>query len=209
MTESTQARIIEYLHKNQSAAAAELAQALIVTKGDVQYHLKLLEQNGAIQRLPQDARRRKGRGRPSVFFQLSPQSKPDSLAPLAGALLDALLLPLKGAHEHPSVALSSVAAALFGHPEPLPSLTQTLNQVVTLLNRYPYQARWEARRAGPCILLKNCPYAKLLPDHPELCQLDQQALQQMLHRPVHLDARIDFQRPSSACVFRVSAIPSG
>ncbi len=208
MRDDTRARIIDYLQKNQSASAAELAQALIVTKGDVQYHLKLLEQEEAIRRLPAGAQRHKGRGRPSILFQLSPQSKPDNLAGLAAALLEALLPSLTDQEDENSAALDQVARVLFGSDEPLPSLTQTLNQVVTALNRYPYQARWEARRIGPCILLKNCPYAHILPDHPELCRLDQRALQLLLRRPVQLDASIDFQRPSSACVFRVSAIPS-
>ncbi len=206
MNDDTQARIIAYLQKNHSAAAAELAQALIVTKGDVQYHLKLLEQAGSIRRMPRGAQRQKGRGRPSVLFQLAPESRPDNLAGLASALLAALLSPSAGSEESRSAALDQVAAALFGSLEPAPRLSQSLNRVVAMFNQYPYQARWEARRVGPCILLKNCPYAQILPEHPELCQLDQRALQLLLRRPVQLDARIDFQRPSSACVFRVSAV---
>ncbi len=207
MSEDTQTRIIEYLQKNQSATAAELAQALMVTKGDVQYHLKLLKQVGTIRRLAQTVQR-KSRGRPSLLFQLSPLSQPDNLAGLASALLEALL-PTTAAEldEAQTAAFDRLASALFGSPELLPSLTQTLNQVVARLNRYPYQARWEARRVGPCILLKNCPYAQILPEHPELCRLDLHALQLLLQRPVQIDARIDFQRPSSACVFRVSATP--
>ncbi len=208
MSADTQTRIVEYLQKNQSATAAELAQALIVTKGDVQYHLKLLEQEGSIRRLQQTVQRHKGRGRPSILFQLLPQAQPDNLAGLASALLE-VLLP-DSDHEWDtaqSAALERLARVLFGSQEILPSLTQTLNQVVARLNRYPYQARWEARRVGPCILLKNCPYVQILPEHPELCKLDQYALQLLLQRPVQMDARIDFQRPSSACVFHVSAIP--
>jgi len=48
-----------------------------------------------------------------------------------------------------------------------------------------YQARWEAHVDAPHIIFGHCPYAAILPDHPEFCELDKLLLEMLS------DLRID------------------
>jgi len=83
-------------------------------------------------------------------------------------------------------------------------LTQALYQSVQQLNEMHYQARWEARAEAPRVILGHCPYASVLTEHPEICQLDASLLEEMLGQPVEQAARLAKDgRGMTYCAFRI------
>ncbi len=104
--------------------------------------------------------------------------------------------------EAKTALLQKLAQALLGSYSPAPNPTQRFTQAVSFLDRHGYRARWEAHLRGPRILLRNCPYAALLPQHPELCDLDANLLQSLLHMPVTQVTRVDLNSGQPpACIF--------
>ncbi len=51
-------------------------------------------------------------------------------------------------------------------------MTDRLSRAVEFLNRRGYTARWELTAEGYLFHTECCPYERLAPDHPELCQMD-------------------------------------
>jgi predicted ArsR family transcriptional regulator len=83
-------------------------------------------------------------------------------------------------------------------------LTQALYQSVQQLNEMHYQARWEARADAPRVIFGHCPYAAVLAEHPEICQLDVSLLEEMLGQPVEQTARLAKDgRGMTYCAFRI------
>jgi hypothetical protein len=79
---------------------------------------------------------------------------------------------------------------------------QSLQNAIKILNVHHYQASWEARLNGPRFYLRNCPYAALLGDHPELCNMDRLILETLIKKPVHQIAKMGFGLEVSLfCVF--------
>jgi predicted ArsR family transcriptional regulator len=69
------------------------------------------------------------------------------------------------------------------------------------LSALHYEPRWEARAAGPEIILGHCPFASIIARHPELCQLDAHLLEQGLVRQA---AKLEpNQRGLPICIFAV------
>lgn len=205
MSPSTRKRVLDYLVEHRRASAPELSRALSMTRANMRYHLEKLLADGAIEPEPPKADAIKERGRPIQVFRLSMTTRPNNLVQLANILLDqAFAGNLSESHKGP--LLSKLARCLAGDEELSPRLTQRLNRAVQLLNQKRYQARWEARAAAPHVTFRNCPYAAILPDHPELCQMDALLLEYLLQLPVEQTARMDiFSGKPAACVFSIGA----
>ncbi len=90
------------------------------------------------------------------------------------------------------------------------SLSQRLYETVRQLNQYHYQARWEAHRDAPRLILGHCPYSAVIEQHPELCQADAILLNALLHAEVHQLARLARDRQGILyCMFWVGKPDSG
>lgn len=196
MSATTRERILEVIAQSKAASVIELSRQLHTTVANVRYHLQPLLAEQIIEAIP-PAADRPLRGRPATRFRLSAQSRPADLACLSADLL-AILLD----RENQDAALARIAhqrctaASIQGSP------IQRLNLAVDFLNQHAYQARWEARRAGPHIRLSNCPFAPILAGFPQLCQIDRLMLAKLLGARAEL---IDGYRPEGdfpvACVF--------
>ena len=119
-----------------------------------------------------------GRGRPTHIYMLTRTAQPDGLAALARALLDELSATRNPAQREARLGrvaevLRADAGAEGGH------LTQRLNAAVGRMTELNYHAHWEARAAGPQVILGNCPYAAIIEEHPELCHMDAAMLSAM------------------------------
>lgn len=178
MNESTRDRILETIAQMHSASVAELGQQLHTTVANIRYHLGSLLADQVIEVIPPIADRAHP-GRPAKRFRLSASVKPSDLSELSSDLLSLLIDPAQTAEER-SAALVKIASIRIGGATTQGAPAQRLNQAVDFLNRHAYQARWEARRGGPEVRLGNCPYAVLLPEHPEMCQIDRLMLQGLL-----------------------------
>jgi predicted ArsR family transcriptional regulator len=199
--DTTRQRILEQLSSKHSLSASELSQALGTTAANMRHHLGILLREGAIEIIEQ--RPGAGRGRPTHLFALTQQARAHNLDRLADALLRELLEGLQP--EERLAALRRVARRLGGQPGGVGTLTQRLNACVSLLNTLNYQARWEARSSGPRLVFAHCPYASILPEHPELCQLDASLLEGLLEAPISQTARLAASRQGGkVCIFNVS-----
>ena len=181
----TRQQIVEYLQTNRTATPIELSRALQVTAANIRHHLKQLKQNGLVEVVGTQPLR--GRGRPMKLYSLTENALQHNLEGLASALLHTLPNDpdLKGEK------LAEIAANLLGDYAPSANMHARLNQAVEHLNALQYLAAWEASPSGPRVLLHNCPYALILDEHPELCQMDAALLSQLLAQPAEQTAKLE------------------
>jgi predicted ArsR family transcriptional regulator len=180
---TTRQRLLETLETRQIASAADLARALSLSAANLRRCLAALAAEGLVEVI--DQRQPAGRGRPAQRYRLTRQTHQHNLAGLAGALLDHWLAACPP--EDRPACWRQLAAQLAGAGAgggPLPAnFTQRLYQGIRRLNDLAYQARWEAHAQAPRLILEHCPYAALLPAHPELCQLDVYLLEALFAVP--------------------------
>jgi predicted ArsR family transcriptional regulator len=173
-----------------------------MTSANVRHHLSILLDEGAIQ--VAGKRQAHGPGRPSFLYMLTDQVRQHNLGVLASALLREQLESTDG--EAQSRALKSIARRLGGGKAgpTNASLTQRLQRAVERLNQQHYDARWEAHAEAPQIILGHCPFAEILPDHPELCRIDSYQLEGLLGAPVRHKAKLARDsRGRTYCLFAV------
>ena len=200
--ESTRTRILDYLHEHPVASVSTLSKAWGLTRADIRYHLNMLSEEGLIELVPRDAAQPARRGRPAQTYRLSAQAAPNNLPALCHVLLSAYL---DGSQEPTESRLRALAERLAQPCPPSANLTRRLSLVVEVLSRYAYRPRWEAGAQGPRILLRTCPYAAILSQHPELCQMDRYLLEILLQMPLRQTARLNaLTGHPPACVFTAS-----
>lgn len=172
----------------------------MVTPADIRYHLAALRDQNLV--TPFRVRTSEKRGRPQTCWSLALPARDHNLVALASALLDEIKIPRdeRAYHSH----LDELAR----HMAPVPngvnhSLAQRLTLAIRHLNASFYQARWEAHTAGPRIYLHHCPYAALVPQHAELCELDARILSQLVEAGVTQIAQVEINHAPD-CVFIVN-----
>lgn len=199
-------RLLDYVQTHQPVSATEIGLAMRMTAANARHHLAILEEQGLVEvlgkRLPA------GKGRPIHLYSLSKQARGQNLDRLAGALLgealDGLPLP-EAAGVLQRIANRMIDGALVeGASKTNRTLTRRLNEAIPILNDQNYLARWEAHAEAPRLILGNCPYAAILADHPQLCQLDGHLLEQLLASPVIQLAKLERDAQGTPhCLFRV------
>jgi predicted ArsR family transcriptional regulator len=181
-------RILDHLQTKQIVSALEVSRALSMTPANARHHLAILVDEGAV-KITGD-RPPSGRGRPAYLYSPARQAQQHNLDRLASGLLEEFFKRLP--EEEQREALRRIARRFQGE-EPgkgAGSLTQRLNQAVKRLNDLHYQARWEAHAQAPRLTLGHCPFAAILPAHPELCQMDADLLEGLLGVPAQQTARL-------------------
>jgi predicted ArsR family transcriptional regulator len=163
-------KVLTYFMKTRTASAREISRALKMSVATVRHHLRVMVGDGRLE--ISFTRGLDGRGRPEKVYSL-PQS---ALGHNLSALGDAVL-----AEAGASVRMEALAKRLAGesnfanHP-----LARRLNLTVEKLNEMNYHARWEAGPQGPRLIFTHCPYAAIIAKHPELCQMDEILLAELL-----------------------------
>jgi len=195
---STRQRLLELLKNRNNQTAAELSRALGVTQADARYHLSKMVNEGLIVVVGQQRAGR--RGRPARRYALAEAALKDNFDLLSSALLTITLADLS--QEEQKSFLCRVAAALVGETDLQGPLSQRLVRAIEKLNELGYVSRWEAHATAPRLILENCPFAKLLNQHPQLCQLDACMLEILLdERVLQIESRAD--NPSNDCIYIV------
>jgi predicted ArsR family transcriptional regulator len=193
--QETRQGILNYLRTNHQATPTELSHSLQVTAANIRHHLGILLEQGMVVVVGQSVPC--GRGRPRQFYALNSSVQANNLAQLASALLGCIP-PDQYEALLPKVARTLAGENLGLHPNP----TQRLYQAVQHLNALNYRARWEARAGGPRVMLEHCPYAPILDQHPELCQMDGYLVAGLTGLDVRQTARIEYgSAGSKACIF--------
>lgn len=180
MTTTTRQKIIEYLKRNRTVSCRELARALQMTPANARHHLGILAADGRVEIFNQ---RQKGRGRPEKVYRLAGTLAGDNLSMLA----DALLMEAGWKVDFEAVGRRIAGESITTSQ----SLMRRLVSAIERLNTMRYQARWEAGAEGPRIILGHCPYAAIIENHPELCQMDAALLGRLLGGEIRQEAKLE------------------
>ena len=167
-------KVLAHLKKARPASAREIARALKMSAPNVRHHLSVLRSDGRVEFVA--VNNREGRGRPEKMYSLSQAALGDNLSALASALLTEAGKKLNV----DAIARHILDSSQFIN---LP-VTKKLVLLVEKLNEMHYQARWEAGAEGPRVIFGRCPFAKIIENHPELCQIDRAMLELALSRPI-------------------------
>jgi predicted ArsR family transcriptional regulator len=179
---TTRQRILEYIQYRRTAAIEDLSVVLHFTRANIRHHIKQLLEEGL---LVEVGKRKSGRrGRPVLLYSLSEHIESHNFDNLASAAMD-ILFSQDGEKKNQNIKM---VASILSQRENITGKTPSkrLLQAVQILNKMNYQARWEAHDDGPRVIFNHCPYAALLPEHPELCQVDTKLLEEMLDSPAIL-----------------------
>jgi predicted ArsR family transcriptional regulator len=198
-------RVLEYVQAHYPVTAADLSQALRMTQANARHHLAVLQERGLVQ--PAGQRPARDRGRPAQRYMPSEQILGHNLDQLAAALLG-WLKSHAGASEleeawH-NLAGQIIQEGSAGQPPSNENLSRRLYRTVHRLNELHYQARWEAWRGAPRLILGHCPYAAVIDQHPELCRMDAHILETLAQAQVE---QIEKLAPDTQgalhCIFRI------
>lgn len=175
MKPKTQLRILDHIRRHQTASVRELSQFLGMTGANIRHHIVMLESNDLIEIV---CLRKKGRGRPAHIYGVSRHLMGNGLDVLAGNLLEIWLLSETDGNR--DNLMRTLGERLAGPRDDMLTDTNRLSRALEKLNEMHYQARWEARAAGPRFILGYCPYAAIISEHPELCRMDKFLLEAKL-----------------------------
>lgn len=195
--QATRQSILDFLGTRGSASAQQMAQAFGMSTQNLRRHLRILEQRGLIA-VSQPAA--SGRGRPQLTYSLTAHAQPDHLAGLSRALLQGLR----------PASLRPLAQRLLGQPSGLQSqrparnTSQRLVAAMRQLEPMGYRPRWEARPGGPQVVLGHCPFAAIIDQHPELCQVDAHMLEELLGADAEQASKLQpGPQGIPQCIFRI------
>ena len=183
-------KVLTYFTKTRTASAREISRGLKMSPATVRHHLRVLTADGRLEMT--FVRGREGRGRPEKVYSLPRSALGDNLAALGEAVL---------AEAGTSIQMAMLAKHLAGDTDfSGQPVARRLNASVEKLNQMNYHARWEAGPQGPRLIFGHCPYAALIGKHPELCQMDEALLEQLMGETVAQMFKLG-KEGSSLCVF--------
>jgi len=203
-------QLFDFIKNHHLVVTAEISRALNMTEANVRHHLTILQNQGLVEVV--GSRRTQGKGRPAQLFRISRQSMGHNLDKLAGALLSELN---QSSETNIEDLLQNVACRLVdkqiykGAGKRFKStlgdhFVKRLHYTIEYLNKLNYRARWEAHSESPRIILGYCPYADILPEHPELCSLEGYLLEELLGVPVTQISKLTTdERGIPTCTFHV------
>ncbi|MGE5221131.1 MAG: helix-turn-helix transcriptional regulator [Omnitrophica WOR_2 bacterium] len=198
---TTRQRILEFLQVKRSASVSELSRAIHLTRANIRHHLSILADEGVVEVI--SLRPTGGRGRPVQVYGLTQQALQHNLDGLATALLDEIARRMP-TQEYDDFLRQMAARLAAGGQSESRNPSQRLLRAVLQLNQMNYQARWEAHAQAPHVIFAHCPYASILPDHPELCRFDRLLLESLLSMDIDQVARLEVSASGiPQCIFAV------
>ena len=181
MIQETRRHILEILKQHGDLTVDEIVNILHqraekkVTAATVRHHLDVLKENGMVDN--PHVRRRDTPGRPQYVFSLTEKGSdffPSNYAGLASGLLNQIKANLPSGQIN--VILEATAREMASKaeiPRGLP-IEERLDIVIQHLNRQGYDAQWKQapERDGYILETSNCPYAKVVASHDDVCGVD-------------------------------------
>jgi predicted ArsR family transcriptional regulator len=209
MSEKISDFIISFLQRNKISSVLELSQAIGVSKSAIQYQIQKLVKDNLVESIMIEKGNTNGipeigsggRGRPTLYYRLSSKTFPDNLDHLADHLLSNFLA-INSADN-----IRQIAERMFVKANTYSEVVFSLNELILILNQHHYRASWEASKYGPRIIFRNCPYARIIYNHPELCLMDAYVIDHFSNSTVTQTSKINTNGglPMS-CIFEI--IPS-
>lgn len=196
MQPTTEELILDVLKKHRLVSTTELSRILFMTKPNIHYHLKKMLKKRMIEAVKEDFLFSQRPGRPELFYRLSPIAAGNNITQLCDLLLEQ--------QKNKKKIYQYLAHRLLPRPQESTPMPILLRSLVAEMNSRAYACRWEAHKTGPIITFSNCPYAAIIDQHPDLCQMDVCLLESYLSFPVEQITRIDKKTQiSNECRFSV------
>lgn len=190
-TESPAWQIVEYLQRHASATIKELEQVLGITSTAVRQHLTGLQAAGYVARSTVNA----GVGRPYHAYVATEESRKlfdchcDDLALTMLEEMFEMVGPDNIAHLLKRV--SGRLANRYGGSVKSPLLLNRVQEMAGVLGRLGVLTDVVPQDSNTIILKTyNCPYHELAQEHRQICEMDQEMMQQVLGHDVALNACI-------------------
>ena len=171
MSDSSRTRVLVAIEAASSPQTIEqVAESTGLHPNTVRSHLEVLVASGAVQREPLAS---SGRGRPKHAYR--PMGGPSPHQTLAKALT----AQFAGVADAAMIAQTAEHWSEFiGEPATATSPAEAVVVVVDELNQLGFAA--EEGLIGDIIVLRNCPYADLVEDHPVVCDVHAALLTRLL-----------------------------
>lgn len=200
--QSTRQRIIDYLEMQHSASTIEISRALQMTRANIRHHVNILVEQGKIKLASKIGGNQ--RGRPTSIYMLTSKSTHNGLSNLSSALFKQILGSRDSSARYKR--LQQVANQLTPkQAKTTGPITLKLGQAIDRLNELEYRAHWEAHADGAKIIFRQCPYAEIIGEHPELCQLDRLLINNLIQTSVEQKSKIEnIPDGPHQCVFLLS-----
>jgi predicted ArsR family transcriptional regulator len=182
---STREKILLFLLKNPKSTINDLAIAVTINAISVRHHLNNLQADGLI--LAEEERH--GVGRPRLVYSLSEEGLerfPTRYYRLTNRLLDRFKDTLSP--ELLNDFFSEIAkdiASTHRHTLKNLQIEDKLNFIQNLLDEEGFNVEWEKKNDHYVIHEISCPYFHVVQTHPEVCNLDQTLITEMLDLPAN------------------------
>ena len=168
---STRGKIVTELRRRGSASAADLAHDFGVSPNAVRQQLVVLERDGLVLEKPV----RRGPTKPTLEFSLTPEA--DRLFPQShDKMLAAVLREVREQFGTPAVdrifdGLSKRAVERARQRITAEAPEQKVAQLTEMLRETGVIAEYSLIDGGFALHEHNCPYSNVAQDHPEMCQV--------------------------------------
>nr|WP_086937779.1 metalloregulator ArsR/SmtB family transcription factor [Thaumasiovibrio occultus] len=198
-------RIVEYVKRDGSATAKQLADLLEITTMGARLHLQALEEEGILQAFDVKAKV----GRPSRHWALTQkghQQFADRHADLAVQLLDAMEATVSREQLQAIIDVRHQANlkryqnALLG----CDSLEQKLQAITTLREQEGYMATLQADNDSYLLLEHHCPICRAAERQPLLCQSEIQLFKTLLGDDYLVERTAHIIAGERRCAYRIS-----
>jgi predicted ArsR family transcriptional regulator len=169
--QTTRGKIVSELRRRGSASASDLARSLGLSANAVRQQLVLLERDALVAETPV----RRGPTKPTYEFSLTPDA--DKLFPQAyDKMLGAVLRELRSQFGTAGVervfdGLSKRAIERARHTVTANDPEERVAQLTEMLRKSGVVAEYSLIDGGFALHEHNCPYSSAAKDHPEVCQV--------------------------------------
>ncbi len=203
--QATRQHILELLRDRGPSTVDDLAAVLGLTPVTVRHHMDVLKAESLIEQ-PQ-ARHRDTPGRPQFTYQLTPAALahfPKNYQALSHLMLSEIRDQLTDDQMQRIVGgIARRMAAEADMPGPDAPVEARMAAAARYLTSRGYEASWERREDGACILrTRNCPYHELNHAHGEFCSLDLALVTRLLGMTASAQERIS--AGGRSCAYLVS-----
>ena len=174
--DSTRGRIVALL-RGTTKTVNELAEELDLTDNAVRAHLLTLERDGLVAQ----SGLQKGTRKPHFAYELTPDA--DKIFPKAyDTLINQLITVLKQRLAPPELedVLREVGRSLAGNQTSTGDLNNRAKKAVSALEAMGGSARLEKGEGKLVISSGSCPLAAAVAEHPEVCQVAEALLSQIV-----------------------------
>lgn len=178
--QKTRQRIVELLLRQGGATVDQLSRELGLVPVTVRSHLTILERDGYV---TGEQERTGGAGRPHVVYQLTEQGEelfPRHYDRLANRLLDHLIA--SEGRDRVVRILETIASDVASEHAPefaRKPFEDRVRESAAILSEQGCTAEYRADEGAHRVAIYNCPYRRVVSEHPDVCTMEMQLLRSL------------------------------